>query len=116
MFGIYCWFLLTSVVWHLRFRSYLALRVSPRWRVTFFLQLKKVTKKSRPYSFAPRKAFGVPEFSGIGRVNSPGMANLALCARTAHQGGLVGNTREFSKRKRALKQEKKQNLAAQIKA
>ena len=23
------------------------------------------------------------------------MANLALCARTAHQGGLVGNTREF---------------------
>jgi hypothetical protein len=62
---VFCWFLLTSVVWHLRFRSYLALRVSPRWRVTFFLQLKKVTKKSRPYSFAPRKAFGVPEFSGI---------------------------------------------------
>ena len=24
------------------------------------------------------------------------MANLALCARTAHQGGLVGNTTEFS--------------------
>jgi hypothetical protein len=37
------------------------LRVSPRWRVTFFQQLKKVTKKSRPYSFALR----VPEISGI---------------------------------------------------
>jgi hypothetical protein len=34
-------------------------------RVTFFLQLKKVTKKSRPYPFAPIKAFGVPEFPAI---------------------------------------------------
>jgi len=37
----------------------------------------------------------IAEFTGIGRVNSPGKANLALCARTAHQGGLVGNTGEF---------------------
>jgi len=42
-----------------------ALWVSPHWRVTFFQQLKKVTKKSRPYSFAPRETFGVPEFSAI---------------------------------------------------
>jgi hypothetical protein len=34
-------------------------------------QLKKVTKKSRPYSFAPRKAFGVPEFSVI--ANEPAL-------------------------------------------
>jgi hypothetical protein len=34
-------------------------------RVTFFHQLKKVTKKSRPYSIAPRKTFGVPEFTAI---------------------------------------------------
>jgi hypothetical protein len=34
-------------------------------RVTFFHQLKKVTKKSRPYPFAPKQAFGVPEFSAI---------------------------------------------------
>ena len=37
-----------------------------------------------PFSFA--------EFSAIGRANSPWTANLALCARTAHQGGLVGNS------------------------
>jgi len=35
------------------------------------------------------------EFSGIGRVNLPWTANLVLCARTAHQDGLVGNTEEF---------------------
>jgi len=34
-------------------------------RVTFFQQLKKVTKKSRPYSIAPRKALGVPDFTVI---------------------------------------------------
>jgi hypothetical protein len=34
-------------------------------RVTFLQQLKKVTKKSRPYSIAPREAFGVPEFTAI---------------------------------------------------
>jgi hypothetical protein len=34
-------------------------------RVTFFQQLKKVTKKSRPYPIAPRKTFGVPEFIAI---------------------------------------------------
>ena len=34
-------------------------------RVTFFQQLKKVTKKSRPYPIAPREAFGVPEFTAI---------------------------------------------------
>jgi hypothetical protein len=34
-------------------------------RVTFFQQLKKVTKKSRPYPIAPRETFGVPEFTTI---------------------------------------------------
>jgi hypothetical protein len=34
-------------------------------QVTFFQQLKKVTKKSRPYPIAPREAFGLPEFDGI---------------------------------------------------
>ena len=34
-------------------------------RVTFFQQLKKVTKKSRPFPIAPREAFGVPEFTAI---------------------------------------------------
>ena len=38
---------------------------------------------SIPLSFA--------EGSGVGRVNSPGKANLALRARIARQGGLVGN-------------------------
>jgi hypothetical protein len=28
-------------------------------------QLKKVTKKSRPYSLAPRKALGVPELLAV---------------------------------------------------
>jgi hypothetical protein len=37
----------------------------------------------------------IAEFTGIGRANSPWMANLALCARMAHQGGLVGNSDEF---------------------
>ena len=37
-----------------------------------------------PLSFAER--------SGVGRVNSPGKVNLALRARIARQGGLVGNT------------------------
>ena len=37
-----------------------------------------------PFSFA--------ECLGIGRANSPGKANLVLCARTAHQDVLVGNT------------------------
>jgi len=36
-------------------------------RVTFFQQLKKVTKKSRPYSIALR----VPEFTGI--ANEPAL-------------------------------------------
>jgi len=40
-------------------------------RVTFFQQLKKVTKKSRPYSIAPREALGVPEFTGI--ANEPAL-------------------------------------------
>jgi hypothetical protein len=35
------------------------------------------------------------EFLAVGRANSPGKANLALCARTAHQGGLVGNSQKF---------------------
>jgi len=34
-------------------------------RVTFLQQLNKVTKKSRPYSIAPKEAFGVPEFTAI---------------------------------------------------
>ena len=37
-----------------------------------------------PLSFAER--------SGVGRVNSPGKANLALRAGIARQGGLVGDT------------------------
>ena len=37
----------------------------------------------------------IAEVGGIGRANSPRTANLALCARTAHQGGLVGNTPSF---------------------
>ena len=37
-----------------------------------------------PLSFADR--------SGVGRVNSPGKVNLALRARIARQGELVGNT------------------------
>jgi hypothetical protein len=40
-------------------------------RVTFLQQLKKVTKKSRPYSIAPREAFGVPGFTGI--ANEPAL-------------------------------------------
>ena len=40
-----------------------------------------------PLSFA--------ECTGVGRVNSLGMANLALRARIARQGGLVGNTCAF---------------------
>jgi hypothetical protein len=44
---------------------YWVLRVSPRWRGTLCLQPQRVPRKGRPYSFAPRKAFGVPEFSGI---------------------------------------------------
>jgi len=39
----------------------LALWVSPHWRVTFWLQPQKVTKKGRPISFALR----VPEFGRI---------------------------------------------------
>ena len=35
------------------------------------------------------------EFFSVGRTNSPWMANLALCARTAHQSGFVGNTGKF---------------------
>ena len=50
------------------------------FRFCFFLFLV-------PLSFA--------EFVGIGRANSPWMANLVLCARTAHQDVLVGNTNEF---------------------
>ena len=34
-------------------------------RVTFFKQLKKVTKKTHPYPIAPRETFGVPEFTAI---------------------------------------------------
>jgi len=37
----------------------------------------------------------IAEFSGIGRAISPGRAKLVLCARTAHQDGLVGNSGEF---------------------
>jgi hypothetical protein len=37
----------------------------------------------------------IAEFSAIGRAISPGMAKLGLCARTAHQDGLVGNSGEF---------------------
>jgi len=32
-----------------------ALRVSPRWRVTLLLQPKRVTRKGRHYSYAPKK-------------------------------------------------------------
>jgi len=39
----------------------LALWVSPHWRVTFWLQPQKVTKKGRPILFALR----VPEFGSI---------------------------------------------------
>ena len=45
----------------------------------FSQQLKKVTKKSRPYSIAPKEAFGVPEFTGI--ANEP-----ALMRRPGAQG------------------------------
>jgi len=58
------WFF-SFVDWYLRLLVTWELRVSPRWRVTLLLQPKRVTRKGRPYSFAPRKAFGVPEFSGI---------------------------------------------------
>ena len=37
----------------------------------------------------------IAEFAGIARVISPGKAKLVLCARTAHQDGLVGNSGEF---------------------
>ena len=37
----------------------------------------------------------IAEFTGIGRAISPGKAKLVLCARTAHQDGLVGNSGEF---------------------
>ena len=37
----------------------------------------------------------IAEFTGIGRAISPGKAKLGLCARTAHQDGLVGNSGEF---------------------
>ena len=30
-----------------------------------FYSKRKVTKRMPPYSFAPKEAFGVPEFSGI---------------------------------------------------
>jgi hypothetical protein len=36
---------------------------------TLFLQHKRVTSKGRPTLFAPRKAFGVPEFSAA--ANAP---------------------------------------------
>jgi hypothetical protein len=35
------------------------------------------------------------EFIAVGRANSPWTANLVLCARMAHQDGLVGNSGEF---------------------
>ncbi len=35
------------------------------------------------------------EFFSVGRTNSPRMANLVLCARTAHQDGFVGNAGKF---------------------
>ena len=44
------------------------------------------------WSFAPLSFAKCP---GVGRVNSPGKANLALRARTARQGGLVGNAWAF---------------------
>ena len=37
----------------------------------------------------------IAEFAGIVRAISPGKAKLVLCARTAHQDGLVGNSGEF---------------------
>jgi len=37
--------------------------------------------------FVSLNPFSLAEFFAIGRGNSPGMANLALRARTAHQGG-----------------------------
>jgi len=37
----------------------------------------------------------IAEFAGIGRAISPGKAKLVLCARTAHQDGLVGNSGKF---------------------
>jgi len=48
------------------FREFRLLR-----RVTFLQQLKKVTKKSRPYPIAPREAFGVSEFTAI--ANEPAL-------------------------------------------
>ena len=35
------------------------------------------------------------ECLGVGRANSPGKANLVLCAWMAHKGGLVGNAQVF---------------------
>ena len=35
------------------------------------------------------------ELRAIGRANPPGKADLALCARMAHQSGRVGNSPEF---------------------
>ena len=37
----------------------------------------------------------IAEFAAIGRAISPGKAKLVLCAWTAHQDGLVGNSGEF---------------------
>ena len=37
----------------------------------------------------------IAEFAGIVRAISPGKAKLVLCARTAHQDRLVGNSGEF---------------------
>jgi hypothetical protein len=43
------------------------------------------------FSFDLPFPFSLAEFSVVGRANSPGKANLVLCARMAHQDVLVGN-------------------------
>jgi hypothetical protein len=75
----------------------------PRWLVEVDKNQQKkqvLLNIARPFKnvcFAFR--FFVPflfaEFISVGRVNSPWTANLALCARMAHQSGLVGNSDEF---------------------
>jgi hypothetical protein len=47
------------------------------------------------FLFAVKFPFLFAEFSVAGRANSPGKANLVLCARMAHQDGLVGSCGKF---------------------
>jgi len=83
----------------------------PQWLAKVDLRSTSKAKKQvllmMPESFYNRCfCFFVPflfaEFFAVGRVNSPGKANLVLCARTAHPDGLVGNSDEFRHLERFL--------------